>query len=56
VGWLLRLRRVTYLTDLVHGVLRAVAPGEDDAIAVLSVFGGGAFSTDAEQGCQGDCR
>jgi len=51
---MLRLRRVTCFTDLVHGVLRAVASGEDDAVAVLSIFGGGAFCADAEQGCQCD--
>jgi len=51
---MLRLRRVTCFTDLVHGVLRTVAPGEDDAIAILTVFGGGAFCAATEQGCQCD--
>jgi len=37
---MLMLRRVTCLTNLIHGILRAVASGEDDAVAVLTVFGG----------------
>lgn len=37
------------LADLVHGVLHAVTAGDDDAVAVLAVVGGGQFGADPEQ-------
>ena len=53
VGWMLRFRRVIS-ADLIDAVLRAVAPGDDDAITVPAVLRGGQFSADAQQRRQ--CR
>ena len=38
-----------FLADLIHRVLRAVAPGDDDAIAALAVLRRGQLGTDARQ-------
>ena len=36
------------MADLIDTVLRAVAPGDDDAIAVLTVLRRGQLGTDAQ--------